>query len=177
MRSSPARPTTLNGRSNTSPSPRRSICQNSRPPRSIAAIPKAAYQSDCRSSGAASTISASCKCRGPGSACGRHSAPGRTQSRIEPQSAEIFGEEGEGARLRFFRALCIIAVAFIAVETVIGRIDKDGYFRMRGLDLLDIAHRDVFVALAEMQQDRHARLFVHHISDAAAVIADCGGDV
>src|SRR3954452_23104780 len=107
----------------------------------------------------------------PGMACGRRSGPGRSRLR-EGNSSQVFGKESECARLSFLRARGIVAFPLVAIEAMVRRIDKDRDFRMRGLYLFDVAQRDVFVALSEMQHDRRARLLVEHSRNSAAIIAD-----
>src|SRR5215468_12129939 len=86
-------------------------------------------------------------------------------------------EESEGALEGLLVAGLVEAGALVAGEAVAGGVDEDLDIRPGGLDLLDIAHGDAVVLLAEMQHDRHLRLLIRMSGDHPAVIADGGGDV
>src|SRR3569832_891374 len=75
------RRTTRCARWNTSASPCRTTCPNSRPRRSTAATRAAACRSGCRSRDAASTTSACCRWRAPSRSFAANSGPGRNRRR------------------------------------------------------------------------------------------------
>src|ERR1700743_2565587 len=66
-------------------------------------------------------------------------------------SADMLGEEGQGALACEFGAPGVVAAALVAIEAVARWIEIDRNVGIGGLDLFDGSQRDVFVFLAEMQ--------------------------
>src|SRR5690348_5742829 len=69
-------------------------------------------------------------------------------------------EEFEGAVEGELGAFGVEAAALVAGEAVARLVDVDRHVRSRLPHLLDIAHGDALIGLAEMEQHRRVRLFV-----------------
>src|SRR5579872_6491204 len=89
----------------------------------------------------------------------------------------MLGEECEGAFTRERCGLRVVAGALIAIEAVASAlVDVKHALRVRRLDLLDVAHRNMSVLGAEVKHDGTLRLLVERLSNAAPVIGDRTGD-
>src|SRR5215470_12758364 len=89
---------------------------------------------------------------------------------VNTRSADVFREELQTARPREFGRRRVITCAMIAVEAVVGIIDIDCDFRVRLLDLVYIAERNVRVFCAEVHDDWTTRVAIQLTRNAAAVI-------
>src|SRR5438270_10453442 len=81
----------------------------------------------------------------------------RPAARSASASEDALAQECQSAGAGELCAALVIAGAFAAVETVSGRIDVDRHVTMGGFDSFDVAHTNVLVLLAEVQDGRHLR--------------------
>src|SRR6185312_16781496 len=87
----------------------------------------------------------------------------------------MFLEEFERALERGLGGLGVVAAALVAAEAVPGLVDIERDIGPRCLHLLDVAHRDALILIAEMQHHRYLRLLARVRRHHAAVIAyRCG---
>src|SRR5271157_5660177 len=99
----------------------------------------------------------------------------RARARRAP-SADVLAHPGDGAFACELRRGGVVAPALVAVEAVLGRVEKHPHLGVRCGQFLHAGERDGAVALAEVGAYRTARLLGDRVGHASAVVGDGTGE-